>query len=454
MKNVTIPDDVARILLRLRFNGHAAYVVGGCVRDSLRGGTPHDWDICTDAMPEEIKEIFSSYRTIDTGIQHGTVTVMMHDTPYEITTFRIDGAYSDGRHPDSVTFTNRLEADLSRRDFTMNAMAYDFDTDELVDPFGGKEDVENFIIRCVGDPHARFQEDPLRILRAMRFESTLGFRVSYLTQEAMEILAPKVSHVSAERVREELCKMLMGPNIKETLLAHPYILPWSGWLFEFKKCIGFQQNNRWHQYDVYEHIVRTVDAYKGNDLVIRLALLFHDIGKPDCYTENETGGHFYGHPAVSAKITNEIMQRLKFDNKTRCDVVELVQEHDRTFSPTAKAARKLLNQMGETQARRLLEIRRGDIIGQREDISQSRMDELKNFTVMLDDVLKNQDCFSLKDLAVNGNDLKKLGLEGKQIGAVLQNLLEKVMKDELPNKKPELLAEAVWALGSQPPAIS
>lgn len=440
---IILPEDVKKILYRLAIHGHDAYVVGGCVRDSLMGVTPHDWDICTSALPEETKEIFSHFRLIETGLKHGTVTVVVNGVPYEITTFRIDGTYSDGRHPDSVSFTKDIEADLSRRDFTMNAMAYN-DEAGLIDPFGGREDIENFVIRCVGDPHARFQEDPLRILRAMRFESTLGFTIAYDTQDAMDLLAHKLSRVSAERVRDELCKMLMGPNIKDTLLNHPYILPTSGWLFEMKRCIGFQQNNRWHQYDVYEHIVRAVDAYKGDDLVIRLALLFHDIGKPDCYTENETGGHFYGHPTVSAKITNEIMQRLKFDNKTRHDVVELVAEHDRTFSPTPKCARKLLNQLGETQTRRLMRVREADILGQRMDHSPDRLVNLDNMEAELEEVLAAKDCVSLKSLAVNGDDLIALGMQGRQIGATLQHLLDLVMAGSIRNEKRELLAEATW----------
>lgn len=434
--DIRIPGDVKMILGRLQEHDHKAYVVGGCVRDSLMGVEPHDWDICTSATPDQVKKAFPRTHLVDTGLKHGTVTVVVNHAPYEITTFRVDGDYSDYRHPDSVAFTDDLRQDLSRRDFTINAMAYS-EEEGLIDPFNGQHDLCCGFIRCVGKPDERFREDPLRILRAMRFESRLGFYPDIHTEMSMDDNCGLLKNVSAERIQSELCKMLAGVYIKRTLMNHAFVI--CEIIPEMSACRFFDQRNRWHQYDVYEHIVRAVDAYRGGDLTVRLALLFHDIGKPSCFFVNASGGHFYGHPEISARITNEIMTRLKFDNKTRHDVVELVKEHDRTFSPTAKAARKLLNQMGETQARRLLEIRRADIIGQRDDISQDRLDELNNFAMMINDVVNNHDCFSLKDLAVNGNDLKKLGFQGKEIGHELQYLLDLVISGVLPNNKEEIL---------------
>ena len=437
--DIRIPDNVKMILGRLQEHGHKAYVVGGCVRDSLMGFTPHDWDICTSATPDQVKKAFPKTHLVDTGLKHGTVTVVIRHTPYEITTFRVDSDYSDHRHPDSVDFTDDLRQDLSRRDFTINAIAYN-DEDGLIDPFHGRRDLCDGILRCVGNPDARFEEDPLRILRAMRFQSVFGLYPGMRTAIAMLNNRSLLKNISAERIQSELCKMLRGRHIFGTLMNFVSIL--CEIIPEMGACVLFDQRNKWHQYDVYEHIVRAVDAYSGGDLTVRLALLFHDIGKPACFFENETGGHFYGHPEVSAEMTDKILQRLRFDTKTRRDVVELVREHDRTFSPTAKAARKLLNQMGETQARRLLEIRRADIIGQREDISKDRLDELTNFVVMLNDVLTNKDCFSLKDLAVNGNDMKKLGLDGKEIGYELNYLLDLVISGIVPNTKEELLEKS------------
>lgn len=437
--DINIPGDVQMILGRLQEHGHKAYVVGGCVRDSLAGFSPHDWDICTGATPDQVKKAFPKTHLVDTGLKHGTVTVVVHHTPYEITTFRVESEYSDHRHPDSVSFTDSLTQDLSRRDFTINAMAYNKE-EGLIDPFHGRRDLCEGIIRCVGNPDARFEEDPLRILRAVRFESVFGLYPDIRTSLAIFNHRSLLKNISAERVRSELCKILMGRHVLGALMNFVPII--CEVVPEMGPCVLFDQRNKWHQYDVYEHIARAVNAYRGGDLTVRLALFFHDIGKPSCFFENETGGHFYGHPEISAKITNEIMIRLKFDNKTRRDVVELVREHDRTFSPTAKAARKLLSQLGETQARRLLEIRRADVIGQRSDASRDRLDELKNFTMMLNDVLNHHDCFSLKDLAVNGNDLKKLGFTGKEIGYELNYLLDLVISGIVSNTKEELLEKS------------
>lgn len=439
---MNLPVDVKTILDRLMKSGHDAYVVGGCVRDALLRDLPHDWDICTSAVPEEVERVFADCRVIETGMKHGTVTVVLNAVPYEITTFRIDGDYSDGRHPDSVTFTDRVLDDLSRRDFTINAMAYNNEAG-LVDPFGGRKDLERKTIRCVGDPLDRFGEDPLRILRAIRFRSKLGFEIEAMTTAAMYALTPKLQKISAERVREELCKTLMGKHVFDALMGHGSIFVKSGWLPELETCFNFDQNNKWHDFDVYEHIVRSIDAYKGNDPVIRLTMLFHDIGKPACYVEDEKGGHFPGHPLISSLIADRVMQRLKFDNKTRNEVVQLVREHDRIMTgATKRTVLKILNEIGEQQARRLADVRRADIIGASKKNDPERLAAVDKYVALIDEILAEKDCFTLKDLAVNGHDMMALGIQGTQIGVSLKHLLDLVIFGAVPNEKQRLLKEA------------
>lgn len=436
-----MPISVGLILSRLHDeNEKPAFIVGGCVRDALLGNQPHDWDICTSATPDEMLEIFDDCRAIETGLKHGTATLIIRGEQFEVTTFRKDGDYSDGRHPDRVEYVSDIETDLSRRDFTMNAMAWN-EYSGLIDPFGGRLDLEKKLIRCVGDPDKRFQEDGLRILRALRFASVLGFDIDAATREAIHRNKELLTHISAERIHTELQKMLLGRNILRILLdfadVFATIIP------QLQPCIGFEQNNPYHQYTVYEHIARSVAAYTGSDVVVKLALLLHDIGKPLCYSCDERGGHFYGHAAVSKKIAKEVMENLKFDNETADRVVELVELHDAAFVPTIRAARRWLNGIGEEQAFRLIEVRKADVYGQREDFFDERMQRAETLKSMMKEVLAAADCFTLKDLAVHGNDIMQLGIsQGKQVGIILKRLLDRVIDEDLPNERETLLLAA------------
>ena len=318
MHKISIPKGAKAIILGLRYENHEAYIVGGCVRDSLLGKEPKDWDICTSATPQEVKEYLNrcSVRTIDTGLKHGTITADMERAgKYEITTFRIDGDYSDNRRPDSVTFTESIYQDLSRRDFTINAMAYNDD------PFHGVDDLKNGIIRCVGNPNDRFSEDALRILRALRFASVYGFSIEKNTAQAIHDNAWRLTNIAAERIHSELCKLLLGNGVLPVLLDYPDVI--ATIIPEMKPCIGFDQNNKYHQYTIYDHIAHAVANYTGKDIAVKVALLLHDIGKPCCYTEDENGGHFHGHGNYSYDISKVVLERLRFDTTTKQEVLDL-----------------------------------------------------------------------------------------------------------------------------------
>ena len=437
---IRMPLGARTIINTLWSKGFEAYLVGGCVRDSFRDVYPKDWDICTNARPEKVKRCLEDYRIFDTGIKHGTVTVVVYGEPYEVTTYRVDGKYTDHRHPDSVSFTASLEEDLARRDFTINAMAYS-ELTGLIDPFGGLEDVNSRFIRCVGDADKRFEEDPLRILRAMRFSSVLGFIIEEETSLAMSRNKKKLDYVSKERIRDELCKMLMGEHALEVLYHFFdivfHILP------EMRPCYGFAQNNPYHTYTIYGHILHAVDAYKGNDLTVRLALLLHDIGKPNCYTEDEKGGHFKGHAPVSRDIAEQILDRLKFDNQTKHDVLELVLFHDAEIKATPRVVRKWLNRIGEKQFNRLLDVRRADIKAHAPGTQYDRLDECVKVKLLTEDIIEQRQCFSLKDLKINGDDIINMGvLEGKEVGDILKYLLDEVIEGNIPNKHHMLMLAA------------
>lgn len=318
-----VPSGARTIIRGLQNEGFSAYVVGGCVRDSLLGLEPKDWDICTSAKPEEMKEYFTrcSVRTIDTGLQHGTITVdLERNGKFEVTTYRVDGNYSDSRHPDSVEFVDDIEQDLSRRDFTINAMAYN--TTVIVDPFSGQEDLKNGLIRCVGNPDDRFGEDALRILRAMRFASTYGFSIEEATAKSIHKNKDKLKNIAAERIQTELCKMLCGKGILNILIEYSDVI--ATIIPELEPCIGFDQNNRFHEFTIYDHIAHSVANYEATDAVVNMSLLLHDIGKPCCYTEDEKGGHFYGHGVHSRDLAEKALNRLRFDNKSKNDILEQI----------------------------------------------------------------------------------------------------------------------------------
>lgn len=442
--NVEVPAPVNYIIQELEKCGHEAYMVGGCVRDSVLGRKPHDYDICTSATPDEILKAFPDEEIIPTGLQHGTVAILINKEPFEVTTYRIDGDYSDNRRPDNVTFTKNLVEDLRRRDFTINAMAYNPKTG-LIDPFNGMEDIKYKKIRCVGSAEDRFNEDALRILRAIRFEAQLGFAGLPETMFEIERQYDRLKNISIERINSEFCKIVASEQFCVELVLYPNVF--SLFIPELKDLIGFQQNNPYHAYDVFNHTVHAIEKCESDDLVVRLAVFFHDFGKPHSYQDGEDGiRHFKGHGKVSAEITDSIMKRLRFDNETRNNVVELVYYHDATFEVGNKYVKRWLNKIGEKQFRRLLEIRKADIKGQEPDYEESRIEKVNNIENILEEILSEKSCFSLKDLAVNGNDVKEVMKlkEGKDIGYWLNEILKRVIDGELENNKYDLV---YWMTG-------
>lgn len=439
MNKINIPNGAKLIISTLKRLGFDAFVVGGCVRDSLLGLKPKDWDICTSALPEQVEDIFKDNRIIETGLKHGTVTIVMDDGQYETTTFRTDGVYSDSRHPDSVTFVSNIENDLARRDFTINALAYD--GDRLIDLYDGTHHLEQGIISCVGNADDRFNEDALRIMRALRFASVYGFKIADETAKAIHKNAKLLHNIAVERINAELCKLLCGKGILQILLDYNDVI--ATIIPEFKPCIGFDQNNRYHQYTVYDHIAHAVDNYKGTDLTVKLALFFHDIGKPSCYTEDENGGHFHGHGIPSRDITEQVLQRLRFDNQTQKYVTELVLYHDSVIEPTPKTVKRWLNKIGEEQLVRLLDIRMADILAHAEGTQESRIARCVAVKELMNSIIAEEQCFAIKDLSVCGTDILNLGVpQGKLVGEVLNHLLDKVISGELDNNKNILIDEA------------
>lgn len=434
-----LPEEVNTALTLLTEAGFQAYIVGGCVRDFLMGTEPHDFDITTSALPQETEEVFKDFKVIETGIQHGTVTVLINGMPLEITTFRTDGAYSDNRHPDSVNFTRSLEEDLSRRDFTVNAMAYNPATG-LVDIFGGQEDLDRNIIRTVGNPEERFKEDALRIMRALRFSAVLGFDIDKGTLSAARELKDLLKNVAAERVYTELTKLLCGTSAYNLLMDCPDIL--GVWLPEILPMVGFNQHNRHHIYDVWQHTAVVV-ANTPPVPHLRLAALIHDMGKPGTFSLDEKGqGHFYGHPKLSTEIAGKILSRLKTDNDTRHKVIELVRHHDTPLAAEEKQIKRKLNKLGEDLFFDLIKICRADNMGQSPKY-RGRQDTLDRVEALARDILTREECFSLKSLAVNGRDLIDAGFSaGPSLGKILDSLLEQVMDGKIENKKDVLIEAA------------
>lgn len=434
--NIIIPKDVEKIIEHLNSAGYEAYVVGGCVRDSIMEKTPHDWDICTSATPEVVKSLFS--HTTDYGMKHGTITVFADKEGYEITTFRAETDYSDHRHPDTVEFVADLKSDLSRRDFTINALAYNNES-QLIDMFNGLDDIRNQMIRCVGNADERFKEDALRILRALRFAATLGFDIEDKTSEAIHYNVHLLKYIAEERKRDELMKLLGGNYTTKILLEYSDVI--AEVIPEIQLCIGFNQNNRYHCYDVYEHMVHAVE--NGITPIEKFALLIHDIGKPHCYTEDKNGGHFYGHPAISEEIAKDVVDHLKFDNDSKKAVLELVKYHDIEIPVTKKSVLKLLNRLGEERALQLMDIKLADILAHAPGTQDALIEKWKIFNRLLGEVLVEGNCFSRKNLAVNGNDIKALGVsEGPEIGRIIQTLMGEVMSEQLANEKEVLLNRA------------
>ncbi len=433
---IQMPQAVKEIIATLQQNNFEAYAVGGCVRDSILGREPNDWDITTSASPEEVKALFR--RTIDTGIEHGTVTVMVDKVGFEVTTYRIDGKYEDGRHPTEVTFTRNLKEDLLRRDFTINAMAYN-DADGLVDIFGGLEDIKNKVIRCVGDPEARFTEDALRLLRAIRFAAQLGYTIEDKTREAMKKIAGNLNKISAERIQVELVKTLVSPN--PMMLKEAYELGLTRiFMPEFDTAMETDQHNRHHMYTVGMHTL-VATANIRPDKVLRLAMLMHDLGKPRCITTDENGiEHYYGHPAVSEKIASEILHRLKFDNDTIRKVCKLVRYHDERIVPGIKYMRRGIARIGEEAFPDLFEVQEADIMAQSEYQREEKLATLASNRKDYEEIFSKNQCVSKATLAVNGKDLIDCGMKpGKEIGKVLDSMLKDVIEEPEHNNKEYLL---------------
>ncbi|MBO4617032.1 MAG: CCA tRNA nucleotidyltransferase [Lachnospiraceae bacterium] len=434
---IDLPKNVKFIIDTLESAGYEAYAVGGCVRDSILGRTPNDWDITTSAKPLETKALFK--KTFDTGIKHGTISVLLGKEIYEVTTYRIDGEYEDARHPKEVTFTAELKEDLLRRDFTINAMAYN-PTSGIVDLYGGIEDLKNHVIRCVGVPHDRFSEDALRIMRAVRFAAQLDYTIEEKTQEAIRELAGTLSKISAERIQVELIKLLTSDHPEFLKLAWELgitkvILP------EFDRAMESEQNNPNHAYSVGEHSLKVMQ-YLPPDKVMRLAGLFHDIGKMDTKTTDEKGvDHFYGHPEVGAKIAAEVFNRLKFDNDTKTKVCRLVECHDWFIGAVPSHIRRYMNRIGEEFFPMIFDFNKADIMAQS---FYNREEKLEDLEVLKEAYLKVKeagDCINIKDLVITGSDVIKAGVPaGPGVGAVLKALLEEVLDNPAKNNKDYLLS--------------
>ena len=432
---IQLPEDVKKIIEIIEKAGYEAYAVGGCVRDSLLLRNPNDWDITTSAKPEKVKELFK--KTIDTGIEHGTVTVMMHHVGYEVTTYRIDGEYEDARHPKNVTFTSNLIEDLKRRDFTINAMAYN-DRSGIVDAFDGISDLEKGIIRAVGNPRERFDEDALRMMRAVRFSAQLGYSIEEDTKKAIKELSPNLQKISAERIQVELVKLVSSDHpekmrdLYETGIT-AVILP------EFDKAMVTAQNNPHHCYTVGEHIIQSMAASDA-DKNIRLAMLYHDIGKPACLTTDEKGiDHFYGHPEVSGQICKASLRKLKFDKDTIHTVVQLVTHHDYQILPEKKYVRRAMNRIGKDIFPLLLKVKQADLHAQSTYQREEKQEKLDEICALYKEIVQENECVDLKGLAVTGSDLIAWGMKpGRELGEMLSQLLAIVIDDPGKNRKEAL----------------
>ena len=429
---IQLPKKVKYIIEQLEAAGFEAYAVGGCVRDSLLNRIPDDWDITTSATPYEVKDVFP--RTIDTGIQHGTVTVMLDHEGFEVTTYRIDGTYEDNRHPKEVIFTSNLVEDLKRRDFTINAMAYN-EKSGIVDVFHGIEDLKAKKIRCVGDAKERFTEDALRMMRAVRFSAQLGYEIEEKTRFAITELAPNLSHISAERIQTELVKLLLSPNPDYIRTAYDVgitavILP------EFDKAMETAQNNPHHIYTVGEHLIHCLSNIK-KEKSLRIAALLHDIAKPDVKETDEDGiDHFYNHVELSEKMATDILRRLKFDNETITNVRKYIKYHDYYIEPTQKAVRHAISLIGEQYFPNVLEIKRADMLAQSFYQREEKEQKLTAISQLYEEIIEKKECVSLKTLALSGSDLISLGVaQGKEIGQILSFLLKDVLDEPSHNTK-------------------
>lgn len=437
---ISMPQTVRTAIERLESAGYEAYAVGGCVRDTILGRRPNDWDITTSARPEQTASVFADCRTVETGIVHGTLTVIMDGMPLEITTYRNDGEYADNRHPVKVAFSDHVQDDLSRRDFTVNAMAY-HPTRGLVDLFGGRDDLGRRTIACVGDASTRFHEDGLRILRAVRFASVLDFTIAPVTAQAIHDCRGLLRNIAVERIREEFCKLICGKGAVRILREFADVV--SEFLPELGRCVGFAQNTKYHSFDVFEHSLRALEVCRSDDPITRLAVLLHDVGKPLCYTEDELGGHFKGHGEIGTNLVEALLRRLRFDNATVESVTRLVEYHDRAIPPEPKSVKRLMRRMSDENILRLMEVQRCDRLAHAPEYSDPSP-ALEEIPRLMRAIREADECLSLQSLAVKGTDLMALGIPaGKQLGAILAALLEDVIDGALPNEREPLLQAAL-----------
>lgn len=437
--SINPPDYVSEALERLYNAQKEAYVVGGCIRDNLLGKTPHDWDITTNATPDEISAIFCNYPIITTGEKHGTISPIINHNVVDITTFRHDGTYSDYRHPDDVVFSHHLKDDLSRRDFTINAMAWSEQTG-LVDYFNGYQDLQLKQIKTVGNPTQRFQEDALRIMRCVRFSSSLEFIPTAETLLAANSLSPLLQHIAVERIQAELNQILCTTSVAFYLnLFQPIlfeIIP------ELKPLDGFEQYTKYHQFDVWQHTLQTIQA-APNDLILRLAMLLHDIGKPLTFTRSPDGvGHFKGHEQVSQELAQIILKRLRYSKQVVSQVTRLIEFHSITIAPTKKNVKKWIVHLGNSTFYQLLLVMQADASGKSIQYKQIQLEEIQIIKEIADEILSEGSCLSLKQLQIDGKDLLNLGIpQGVQIGMLLDSLLQKVLDGTLNNSRKDLIQE-------------
>ncbi|MBQ6797471.1 MAG: CCA tRNA nucleotidyltransferase [Clostridia bacterium] len=427
-----IPENITYVLDRLHSAGFESYIVGGCVRDSLLGIPAHDFDVTTNALPQEVIDVFSDMNVIETGIKHGTVTVVSGGENVEITTYRIDGEYLDNRRPSDVTFTRNIENDLSRRDFTVNAMAYSPHSG-LVDLHGGVQDLDRKIIRCVGEPDRRFGEDGLRILRALRFSSVLGFSIDEQTSSSIHANSHLLKNISAERIFSEFAKLLCGRDAARICEEYSDVI--CRFIPELEESIGFPQINKYHLYDVYTHTLKALES-SDCDRTVRLAVFFHDIGKPQAFD----GEHFYSHPKISAQIAENVLRRLRADNETIRAVTLLVLFHDRHLEPTERSVKRLLRLMSFEDARRLLQVMRADILAHTDLVIDAELPKIPLIEDLINRIEQQNDCVSLKTLAVGGRELIDLGMSpGRKMGETLDALLDAVIDGDVANEREALL---------------
>ncbi len=435
-----LPNYAVEAIRRMHDKGYRVYPVGGCIRNHIMGLVPDDYDMTTNAAPDEILDVFKDFTTFDAGLKHGTVSVVIDNNVIEITTHRIETSYTDNRHPDEVIFTTDLTEDLRRRDFTMNAIAYDYANKSYLDPYNGIGDINNKLIRAVGDPVERFKEDGLRILRALRFSSVLGFDIEEQTSYAIHQCKELLYNISSERIYTEFTKLLCGRNVRMVLSDYYDVI--SVFIPEILPMVGFDQQNPHHCFDVYEHTLATVESVEP-DPILRWTMLLHDTGKPETFSRDEKGGHFFGHYKNSTETARRVLSRLKASNDTIDKVTTLVYNHDSVIPETERSVRRLLMKLGYDMTLLLFKVNRADAKGQAPCQIEQRLSHIKCLEEITEKIISENECFSLKDMDISGNDIIGIGIApGKRIGEILNILLNEVIDGELENKKEALIKRA------------